>query len=32
MTDCAVLDAKPNVVFWMVVGLSVALYQAEDAL
>jgi len=31
MTDCAVLDAKPNVVFWMVVGLSVALYQAEDA-
>ena len=31
MTDCAVLDAKPNVVFWMVIGLSVALYQAQES-
>jgi putative inorganic carbon (HCO3(-)) transporter len=30
MTDCGVLDAKPNIVFWMVVGLSVALYRAAD--
>jgi hypothetical protein len=31
MTDCAVLDAKPNVVFWLVIGLSVALYQAQES-
>jgi putative inorganic carbon (HCO3(-)) transporter len=30
MTDCAVLDAKPNVVFWVVVGLSIALHQAVE--
>jgi putative inorganic carbon (HCO3(-)) transporter len=30
MTDCAVLDAKPLVVFWLVVGLSVVLYQTVD--
>jgi len=30
MTDCGVLDAKPNIVFWMIVGLSVALYRAAD--
>jgi len=30
MTDCAVLDAKPNIVFWVVVGLSIALHQAVD--
>jgi putative inorganic carbon (HCO3(-)) transporter len=30
MTDCAVLDAKPNIVFWVVVGLSIALHQAAD--
>jgi putative inorganic carbon (HCO3(-)) transporter len=30
MTDCAVLDAKPFVVFWLVVGLSVVLYQTVD--
>jgi putative inorganic carbon (HCO3(-)) transporter len=30
MTDCSVLDAKPNIVFWMIVGLSVALYRAAD--
>ena len=28
MTDCAVLDAKPNIVFWMIIGLSVVLHQA----
>jgi len=28
MTDCGVLDAKPNIVFWMIVGLSVTLYRA----
>jgi putative inorganic carbon (HCO3(-)) transporter len=28
MTDSGVLDAKPNVVFWMVVGLSIALHRA----
>lgn len=30
MTDCAILDAKPNIVFWLVVGLSIALYQTVD--
>jgi len=30
MTDCAVLDAKPLVVFWLIVGLSVVLYQTVD--
>jgi putative inorganic carbon (HCO3(-)) transporter len=28
MTDCGVLDAKPNIVFWVHVGLSVVLYQS----
>jgi O-antigen ligase len=28
ITDCAVLDAKPNIIFWMILGLSVALHQA----
>ena len=28
MTDSGVLDAKPNVVFWMIVGLSIALHRA----
>lgn len=27
ITDCAVLDAKPNIVFWMILGLSIALHQ-----
>ncbi len=27
MTDCAVLDAKPNIVFWAIIGLSVALHR-----
>jgi len=31
MTDSSVLDAKPNVVFWVIVGLSVALYQASPS-
>jgi len=30
MTDCAVLDAKPNVVFWVIIGLTVALHRAAD--
>jgi putative inorganic carbon (HCO3(-)) transporter len=30
MTDCAVLDAKPNIVFWAIIGLSMALHQAGD--
>jgi hypothetical protein len=28
MTDCAVLDAKPNVAFWVILGLSVTLHRA----
>jgi hypothetical protein len=28
MTDSAVLDAKPNIVFWVIVGLTVVLHQA----
>jgi putative inorganic carbon (HCO3(-)) transporter len=28
MTDSAVLDAKPNIVFWVIVGLIVVLHQA----
>ena len=31
MTDSSVLDAKPNVVFWVIVGLSVVLYQASPS-
>lgn len=27
MTDCAVLDAKPNVAFWVILGLSVVLHR-----
>jgi putative inorganic carbon (HCO3(-)) transporter len=30
MTDCAILDAKPNIVFWLVIGLSTALYKTVD--
>ena len=29
-TDCAVLDAKPNIVFWAIVGLGVALHHAVE--
>jgi putative inorganic carbon (HCO3(-)) transporter len=30
MADSSVLDAKPGIVFWMIVGLSVVLYRAAD--
>jgi putative inorganic carbon (HCO3(-)) transporter len=29
LTDCSILDAKPNVVFWMIIGLNVALYRGR---
>jgi putative inorganic carbon (HCO3(-)) transporter len=30
MVSCAVLVAKPNLVFWMIVGLGIALYRMTD--
>ena len=30
MVSCAVLEAKPNIVFWVTIGLSIALYQITD--
>jgi len=30
MTDCAVLVAKPNIVFWVIVGLSIVLHGAAQ--
>ena len=30
MFSCAVLEAKPHIVFWVTIGLSIALYQITD--
>jgi putative inorganic carbon (HCO3(-)) transporter len=30
MTGSGVLDAKPNIVFWVIVGLSIVLYQSAN--